>query len=298
GRDLRPVGDVRALAGRALEEARTRVRRAQEQARGPHARAAPPAHAGAAPDGEVRRALDAGVDQPLRAAGRGVDLRHRAHTGSVHQSLAPAARSGEGPFLQRERGRDCRGDRGDDGRRVGSRERRAGRGRALARADAAGLKRSTRAEIVERGVQFARDVRSSPAQEGGSMQRSKLLWLAAALTVFTALEAPQVVHAQSRSVDIRTPHRGQRPFQLDIHGGLTWWGWGAATGARFGIPILNNGFVPSINNAVYINFGVDFYWTRRYHDSRGWHYGAGVGFPVALHWEFYFNENWSAFVEL
>ncbi len=106
------------------------------------------------------------------------------------------------------------------------------------------------------------------------------------------------MHAQSRSVDIRTPHRGQRPFQLDIHGGLTWWGWGAATGARFGIPILNNGFVPSINNAVYINFGVDFYWTRRYHDSRGWHYGAGVGFPVALHWEFYFNENWSAFVEL
>src|SRR5688572_32059960 len=30
--------------------------------------------------------------------------------------------------------------------------------------------------------------------------------------------------------------------------------------SRFGIPILHNGFVSSINNAVYINFGADLYW--------------------------------------
>lgn len=130
------------------------------------------------------------------------------------------------------------------------------------------------------------------------MQRSTLLWLVAAFAVFTTLETPQVAQAQSRAVDIRTPHRGTRPLQLDLHGGLSWHGWGAATGARFGIPILHNGFVPSINNAVYINFGVDFYWIRRYRDDRGWHYGAGVGLPVALHWEFYFHRNWSAFAEL
>src|SRR5688500_19221741 len=28
-----------------------------------------------------------------------------------------------------------------------------------------------------------------------------------------------------------------------------------ASGVRFGIPIVNNGFIPSLNNAVYINFG-------------------------------------------
>lgn len=137
-----------------------------------------------------------------------------------------------------------------------------------------------------------------------STRTSKLLWLAAAFAALTALSAPGAAEAQRGRVDIGTPHSGGRPFQLDIHGGFTWWGVGAATGVRFGIPILNNGFIPSINNAVYINFGADFYWVRRYQQGCGgpggcyWDYGAGVGFPLALHWEFYFNENWSAFVEV
>ena len=55
-----------------------------------------------------------------------------------------------------------------------------------------------------------------------------------------------------------------------------------------------------LNNAVYLNFGIDFYWVERDYDPgrRYWHYGAGFGLPVALHWEFYFTENWSAFAEL
>ncbi|MCZ7678377.1 MAG: hypothetical protein M5U28_06225 [Sandaracinaceae bacterium] len=134
-----------------------------------------------------------------------------------------------------------------------------------------------------------------------STRSSKLLWLAAAFAALTALSAPGVAEAQRGQVDINTPHTGGRPFQLDIHGGFTWWGIGAATGVRFGIPIVDNGFVSSINNAVYINFGIDFYWVRSRCGNPGcsyWDYGAGLGLPVALHWEFYFNENWSAFVEL
>ncbi len=133
---------------------------------------------------------------------------------------------------------------------------------------------------------------------------SKLLWLAAAfaaLTAVTALGAPQVAQAQSSGMDINRPFTGQRPFQLDIHAGFTWWGLGFASGARFGIPILNNGFVPSLNNAVYINFGIDAYYLHWNDPNCGpGHncYGFGLGFPVALHWEFYFNDNWSAFVEL
>lgn len=88
---------------------------------------------------------------------------------------------------------------------------------------------------------------------------SKLLWLAAAFAAIAAVSAPDAAYAQRGRVDIRTPHTGSRPFQLDVHAGFTWWGVGFASGARFGIPILNNGFVPSINNAVYINFGADFY---------------------------------------
>jgi hypothetical protein len=102
--------------------------------------------------------------------------------------------------------------------------------------------------------------------------------------------------------DIRTPFHGTRPYQLDFHAGLSWYGFGFAGGARFGIPILHNGFIPSLDNAVYINFGGDFYFV----DDRCFGGGGGcnreyrfaLGFPVALHWEFYFDDTWSAFAEL
>lgn len=163
--------------------------------------------------------------------------------------------------------------------------------------------------------------------------RTKALWLAAAFTASLAVSAPGNVAAQEddteeeeasggggragggggrargRSggggrVDINTPHRGSRPFQLDVHGGFTWWGVGLATGVRFGIPLMDNGFIDSINNAVYLNFGFDFYFIQRYYacapmgGNCGWDYGPGFGIPVTLHWEFYFNENWSAFAEI
>jgi hypothetical protein len=106
--------------------------------------------------------------------------------------------------------------------------------------------------------------------------------------------------------DIRHPFTGTRPFQLDFHGGFTWWGWGFAGGARFGIPIVHNGFVPSLNNAAYVNFGADFYFVEDwvcYRRNPGapceaHAYRFSLGFPVTLHWEFYFNDTWSAFAEL
>jgi len=131
---------------------------------------------------------------------------------------------------------------------------------------------------------------------------------ALALLLVLGVAAPSLASAQeggARRVTIDRPHQGGRPFQLDIHGGFTWWGVGAATGVRFGIPIVDNGFVPEINNAVYLNFGADFYFIRSRCVSApppaancDWEYGPGFGFPVTLHWEFYFNENWSAFAEV
>lgn len=103
--------------------------------------------------------------------------------------------------------------------------------------------------------------------------------------------------AEAQRVRIGNPHTGSRPFELDLHGGIAWWGFGIATGARFGIPVMSNGFVSSINNAVYINFGADLYWIdyrRGGNDVRGF----GLGFPIALHWSFYFHENWSVYAEV
>ena len=172
--------------------------------------------------------------------------------------------------------------------------------------------------------------------------RTTSLWLSAAFAASLLAHAPTVAYAQDDDVEdeeeedrgrarsgrddrsdggrsrggrssgggggrsyIERPHQGSRPFQLDVHAGFTGWGLGLATGVRFGIPLMDNGFIDSINNAVYLNFGADFYFTRSHRtcndppdrDCR-WHYGPGFGFPVALHWEFYFSEEWSAFAEL
>lgn len=106
--------------------------------------------------------------------------------------------------------------------------------------------------------------------------------------------------------DIQTPFTGTRPFQLELHGGLAWYGFGFAGGARFGIPLMQNGFISSLDNAVYVNFGGDFYFVDDYgcyarnpgEPCHGHAYRFAVGFPVALHWEFYFSDMWSAFAEL
>lgn len=132
------------------------------------------------------------------------------------------------------------------------------------------------------------------------MNTRRIGWLVAvALSVATLASAP-AARADHR---IDRPYTGSRPFQLDFHGGLAWYGFGFAGGARFGIPIVQNGFIPSLDNAVYLNFGVDAYFVEDYCFDGG---GGGcdrahrfaLGFPIALHWEFFFNDTWSAFAEL
>lgn len=85
-------------------------------------------------------------------------------------------------------------------------------------------------------------------------------------------------------------------------------GTGFGAGFRGSIPIVRNGFVPSINNSVAIGFGIDFA-----------HYGRGdycrdggplpncdrsridsfneFYFPVVLQWNFFLSRNWSVFGE-
>jgi hypothetical protein len=86
-------------------------------------------------------------------------------------------------------------------------------------------------------------------------------------------------------------------------------GTGFGLGFRGSIPIVRNGFVPSINDSVAIGFGVDFA-----------HYGRGdfcndggnlnnncsrtringfneFYFPVVLQWNFFLSRNWSVFGE-
>jgi hypothetical protein len=135
-------------------------------------------------------------------------------------------------------------------------------------------------------------------RDTSELMRKNHLPLALALAlVFTAGGASLVPCTAHADHQIGTPFTGNRPFQLDVHAGFLWSGYGFAAGARFGIPIMHNGFVSSIDNAVYLNFGFDFYYLDTF-DGANRHYGAGFGIPVTLHWEFYFSDTWSAFAEL
>ena len=94
---------------------------------------------------------------------------------------------------------------------------------------------------------------------------------------------------------IQTPYGGRRPMELDLHAGFVYRGYGLATGTRFSIPVVHNGFIPALNNAVFINFGADFYLI---HNPRRKEHRPALGFPVAMCWEFYFSRHWTAFGEL
>ena len=94
--------------------------------------------------------------------------------------------------------------------------------------------------------------------------------------------------------------------ELEPHAVLGWGhlyrGNGFGVGARLSIPIVDNGFIKTINNSVAISFGLD--WVRYsgcyYYDDRRLGYGCGASYfllPVAMQWNFWLTKNWSVFGE-
>ena len=102
------------------------------------------------------------------------------------------------------------------------------------------------------------------------------------------------VQSESKT-SIKVPFTGKRPMLLDAHIGMfPAYGFGGTIGARFGFPVMHNGFVKSINNAVYIVAGLDLGITTWFHRTVAFTFAI----PVQLNWEFYFTDKWSAFAEL
>jgi hypothetical protein len=89
--------------------------------------------------------------------------------------------------------------------------------------------------------------------------------------------------------------------ELEPHGLLDWWNNGYGTtgfglGFRASIPIVSNGFVPSINNSVAISFGGDWLHYGCYGAFNGCS-ADYLDFPVTLQWNFYVSQHWSVFGE-
>ena len=103
-------------------------------------------------------------------------------------------------------------------------------------------------------------------------------------------------------------------FEAEPHGILSFWGvpgpgdgTGIGVGFRGSIPIVDNGFVKTINNSVAISFGLDWVhyevdnWCGYWRPNRGacfWDDDANIlWLPVAMQWNFWLSENWSVFGE-
>ncbi len=111
---------------------------------------------------------------------------------------------------------------------------------------------------------------------------------------------PQRVAAQHDGVRIGTPFTGERRAELNLHAGFSPRGLGPAGGLRFAIPIIDNGFVRSINNAIYITFGADLFFEQCVGGcgKTANDYGVAFAVPVTGRWQFNFTPRWSAYGEV
>jgi hypothetical protein len=130
-------------------------------------------------------------------------------------------------------------------------------------------------------------------------------------SVAIAAGALAAVMASSRSAraDDTIKRPGDHPHyhvEVEPHVSLGWGGvdgfYGGNAGlgfigGRVGIPIVQNGFVPTINNSVAISFGFDAVYYS------GCWFGAGscsawyLELPATMQWNFYVAQHWSVFGE-
>lgn len=134
------------------------------------------------------------------------------------------------------------------------------------------------------------------------LPRPRLLALAGLLGV-VATTAPAVAQ-------IRDP--GAHPtysFDAEFHGAVGMSGTGKRDGAGWGVgfrgtvPVMQNGFVPRLNNSVGIGFGLDWLWygdivrcqNETAECTRDAVYSAFI--PVVMQWNFWLSPEWSVFGE-
>jgi len=105
---------------------------------------------------------------------------------------------------------------------------------------------------------------------------------------------------------IKDPHPPKYSVEIEPHLSINastfndWGYWGFGPGVRFGIPSAGPAFVPKINDSVAISFGAELLRSYRKYcagpscDDLGY---WGLFIPVALQWNFWLTDKWSAFGE-
>ena len=126
--------------------------------------------------------------------------------------------------------------------------------------------------------------------------------LVAAMASTSALSSARTAEAQSFA---GTPGRHVSGFDVEPHfvfgygfsRGPGDYGGGFGGGIRFGIPLMRNGPVPSINNSLVLSLGADFTWWSGHIDHSNVWVSSEVVIPVMLQWNFYLAPAFSLFPE-
>lgn len=107
-----------------------------------------------------------------------------------------------------------------------------------------------------------------------------------AILAATLAALPGPAAAQSIIKD-RSSH--DRPPDLSLLLGIPIpFGFGA--GMRFGIPVASDGFVASVNDAVFVEPGFQFVFWSDFDKER-----FGFQVPVLMRWDFFFTPEWTVF---
>lgn len=116
-------------------------------------------------------------------------------------------------------------------------------------------------------------------------------WLAQALALVSVCALPQVAKADQSIIRNPGDHPSYR-FEAEPHGLIGYGGpfrrgrGEVGAGFRGTVIVVDNGFVPSINNSVGITFGADIF------SGRG-----TIVLPIAMQWNFWLSTHWSVFGE-
>ncbi len=125
---------------------------------------------------------------------------------------------------------------------------------------------------------------------------------AAAITAIITIALPgEAISASKKDVkwDITKTGSYERDVDFSIMGGFSSVGRGLAGGARLAIPLLDDGFIDEINDALFLEFGGHYSWNWQYSNSRqDWHYNWGLTIPVQARWQFYVHPKWEVFASL
>lgn len=121
-------------------------------------------------------------------------------------------------------------------------------------------------------------------------------------TTVTTTTTTTPAHSGGEAGSIKDISVHARPQLISVFTGLHYghfagYGFPLLIGGRYSIPIVPDGFIPSINDEFGLEFGLDFNFTflsSIYADS----VLVGFGIPADAYWDFHFSDKFDAYAKL